>query len=97
MKGGQDMKKRGEKLLRLTELFDVPGEAALGVPRVTVTGGHKVHIENHRGLLEYETDRITVNAAGLLVRVRGDGLEISAMSDMELVVTGSIISVELVR
>ena len=82
-------KKRGERLLALTaDRFDIPGEAALGVPRVTLTGQRQVHIENHRGLLEYGPEEIAVNTAMLTVRIRGRGMEISAMTDMELAVPG---------
>lgn len=91
------MKKTGKAITKLTELLDIPGEPALGVARVTVTGGHKVNVENHRGLLEYETDRVTVNTSDEPIRIRGAGLEISAMSDLELVVTGKISSLEFVR
>ncbi len=90
-------KKTGRAVARLTELMDIPGEPALGVARVTVTGGHKVQIENHRGLLEYEADRITVNTMDVPVRIRGQGLEIAAMSDLELAVTGKVDGVEFVR
>lgn len=81
-------------LLRASEVFEVPGEAALGVARVTVTGAKKVHIENHRGLIEYGPETIGVNAGGMTVKLRGRDMEISAMSDMELVVTGKILGVE---
>lgn len=91
------MKKNGKAIARLTEMLDIPGEPALGVARVTVTGGHKVNVENHKGLLEYENDRITVNTSDVPVRIRGTNLEISAMSDLELAVTGKISSVEYVR
>ncbi len=90
-------RKTGRAVARLTEMLDIPGEPALGVARVTVTGGHKVHIENHRGLLEYEADRITVNTMDVPVRIRGRGLEIAAMSDLELAVTGKVDGVEFVR
>ncbi len=86
----------GKALLKASEIFDLPGEAGLGVPRVTVTGSHRVHIENHRGLLEYGPETIVAGCAGMLVKVRGSGLEISAMSDLELVVTGRISGVELI-
>lgn len=90
-------KKTGRAIAKLTEILEIPGEPALGVARVTVTGGHKVNIENHRGLLEYEADRITVNTMDVPVRIRGRGLEISAMSDLELAVTGKVDGVEFVR
>ncbi len=86
----------GKALLKVSEIFDLPGEAGLGVPRVTVTGAHHVHIENHRGLLEYGPETIVASCPGLLVKIRGAALEISAMSDLELVVTGKVAGVELI-
>ena len=86
----------GKALLKVSEIFDLPGEAGLGVPRVTVTGSHHVHIENHRGLLEYGPETIVASCSGLLVKVRGTALEISAMSDLELVGTGKVAGVELI-
>lgn len=80
--------------LKAAEIFDLPGEAAPGVCRVTVTGGRRAHVENHRGLLEYSSETVTVNTAGMLVKIRGSGLEISAMSDLELIVTGTLSGVE---
>ena len=92
----QVLKKRwGADILRRTsEIFDIPGEAAAGMARVTITGLRRVHVENHRGLLEYSPEEIMVNTGAFRVCIKGAGLDISAMSDMELVVTGSIKTVE---
>ena len=88
-------KRKGADILAKTaRIFDLPGEPALGVPRVTVTGTARVHVENHRGLLEYGEEQITVNAAGMMIRLRGEKMEIAAMTDLELVVTGTVLSVE---
>ncbi len=89
------MKRKKGAIMRAAEVFDVPGQPALGVPRVTVTGHSRVHIENHRGLIEYGPEIIGVSAGDMTVRLRGRRLEISAMSDMELVVTGDISGVDL--
>ena len=32
-------------LIKAAEMFDVPGEPAVGVPRVTVTGRSRVHVD----------------------------------------------------
>ena len=90
------MGKRGKSRLldKAAEIFDLPGEAAAGQPRVTVTGAVKAHIENHRGLLEYSREQVSVNAGRMVIRIKGQGLDIAAMSDMELVVTGTVASVE---
>ena len=89
--------KRGREILeKASEIFDIPGEAAAGLPRVTITGTARAHVENHRGLLEYSTERIAVNAGRTVIKINGRELELAAMSDMELVITGTIISVEYV-
>lgn len=90
-------KKKGiapKALIKAADVFDLPGEAVAGVPRVTVTGTSRVHVENHRGLLEYGTEEICVNAGRQIIRIRGKHLELSAMSDIEMVTTGVISSVE---
>lgn len=88
-------KKRSVRALeKAAELFGLPSEAAAGTCRVTVTGNTRAHIENHCGLLGYGTEEISVNTGRLILRFRGSGLEIEAMSDLELVIKGEIQSVE---
>ncbi len=91
-------KKRNAALLQKTAaVFDLPGEAVAGEPRVTVTGTEKVHVENHRGLLEYGDGVILVNARGVMIKIRGQNLSVQAMSDLELVVRGKIEAVEFLE
>lgn len=89
------MKRKRMSLTRAAEVFDVPGQPALGVARITVTGSRRAHIENHRGLIEYGPEIIGVSAGDMTIKLRGRELEITAMSDVELVVTGEISAVEL--
>lgn len=79
-----------------SRVFDIPGEMIGGFPRVTVTGNSKVNVENHRGLLEYNNNEIMVNSAVGVVRIKGDKLELSAMSDMDLVALGEVYAVEFI-
>ncbi|MGM9520959.1 MAG: YabP/YqfC family sporulation protein [Oscillospiraceae bacterium] len=88
-------KKKSTGILEKTaEIFDLPGEAAAGLPRITITGTGRAHVENHRGLLEYSDQQIVVNAGSMMIRIKGEKLNIAAMSDMELVVTGKIAAAE---
>lgn len=89
-------KKTYEILEKAADILNVPSEAVAGTPRVTVTGTGRVHIENHHGLLGYTSEEVLVNALGKMIRINGSGLELDAMSDMELVVTGTVKSVEFV-
>jgi len=91
------METASQVLEKAAEVFDLPGEALGGVPRVTVTGMSRVHIENHRGLIGYGTEEISVSGGRMIVRVRGRNLELVAMSDMELVASGTVTGVEFLE
>ena len=88
-------KRKKEGLLeRTAQVFDIPGQAA-GLPRVEMTGRHELRMENHRGILAYGREEIIVSGGKLLVKVKGEGLELRAMTAGELRITGTILSVEL--
>ena len=46
----------------LTERLELPEEALLAAAKLTVTGGKRALVENHRGVLEYGQERIVVFA-----------------------------------
>lgn len=91
------MERRGKKeglLERTAQVFDLPGEVA-GLPRVELTGRHELRMENHRGILAYGREEIMVSGGKLMLRVRGEELELKAMNGSELLITGTILAVEL--
>ncbi len=89
-----ERKKKEGLLERTAQVFDIPGET-VGLPRVEITGRREVRMENHRGILAYGTDEILVSGGKLIIRVRGEELELKAMSGSELLITGTVSSVEL--
>jgi sporulation protein YqfC len=88
------MKGYRQALTRAAEFFDLPGDILAGLPKITMTGSRRLHIENHRGLLEYDTALITVNCAGGILGVYGSKLELVAMTAEELLISGNISRVE---
>ncbi len=87
--------RKAEGLLeRTAQVFDIPGEAA-GMPRVEITGCREVRMENHKGILAYGDREIVVSGGRLMIRVRGEGLELKAMTGSELLITGTVSAVEL--
>jgi sporulation protein YqfC len=91
------MERKGKKeglLERTTQALDLPGEVA-GLPRVELIGRHELRMENHRGILAYGEEEIIVSGGKLLLKVKGDHLELKAMNGAELLITGTILSIEL--
>lgn len=80
---------------RLAQKLDIPPEAFSDAPRITISGGARVLVEGHRGLLEYADDRIAAAGPGCKILIKGEGLGLEAMNGRELVVTGRLWAVEL--
>ena len=78
----------------LAERLELPEDALLGAARVTVTGGKTLLVENHRGILEYGTERLRIAVLGGQLAISGSALSLAAMNGEELLVRGKIITVE---
>ena len=90
-------KERKGALERVSEVFDIPGGALSGLPKLEFTGNRRLHIEGHKGVLEYDSGMIAVNAGPLRLRISGGGLEIVSMSAEELLIAGNIEKFEFER
>ena len=84
-------------LERAVEIFDLPGEALTDMPKLSLTGNRRLHIEGHKGIQAYDGSLIAIKGRAMLLQVYGDDLEISSMSAEELLITGNISKVELER
>ena len=77
--------------------LDLPVNLASGVARMELLGNRSLHIDRHRGALAYSTEAVDINAGTVVVRVRGEGLELAVMTDEELRINGGIRGGELVE
>ena len=92
------MERSGKKerlLERTAEALELPGDVVAGLPRVELTGDRELRMENHRGILAYGSDEIQIAGGRLVVKVRGENLELRAMNAGELLITGALRGVEL--
>lgn len=90
---GQEPKKGGLSE-KTAQLLEVPGQV-VGLPKVELIGQGELRMENHRGILAYGREEILVSGGKLLIRVKGTQLELKAMNAGELLITGTILAVEL--
>ena len=77
------------------EKLELPADVVAGAPLIELVGKRELRMENHRGILSYGSEEISISGGRLLVRIRGEGLELGAMSANSLLVTGEIRTVEL--
>ncbi len=87
--------KRGEKWLsRITEDMDL---SAPSLPLVEIVGTNRVLIENHGGVSGYGPECIRVKVKYGQICICGKCLEIARMTKEQLVITGRIREVKLLR
>lgn len=91
------MKAEQNLFQRLTEGMDLAGEPIPGQSVVELTGGNRVLIENHHGMTQYSRERICVRVQFGMVAICGCGLELSQMTKEQLIVTGRVDNVTILR
>ena len=85
------MTKIGKRLLSSPLAEDLVG----GQPRLELTGGSRLLIEDHRGILEYTDTVLRVALRRGTITVVGEALQLTALTLRELAVSGRIRSIEL--
>ena len=96
-KGVMTVKKGSGWIERLAQQADLQGEAFPGQPLVEIYCDKRLLIENHRGVVGYSDNEICVRLKFGLLRICGSCLELAKMSHRQLVITGRIDSVHIMR
>ena len=78
------------------ERLELPVNIAAGVARIELLGNRELYMDRHRGVLAYTTEAVDVNGGGVVVRVRGQGLQRLVMTEQGRRVAGEISGVGLV-
>lgn len=73
------------------------GATLPGVPLVEITADCRVLVENHKGILQYDTDQILIRVKYGAVLVEGMDLALNKMTKEQLLICGRITSVRLQR
>lgn len=79
---------------RISDALELPEDIVLNLPRVIVTGNISVFVENHKGIVEYDSDRIRINTAAGTVIVKGEGLLIKSLVADEVTIEGRLKLIE---
>jgi sporulation protein YqfC len=80
---------------KTAELLDLPADRLGRLPRVELVGRTEFRMTPHHGVLSYGPEEIHINGGKLLVRLRGEGLQLRSMTPEDLCITGLIRSLEV--
>lgn len=80
---------------KMVKAVDLTTEPIPGKSLIEILGNHSVLIENHCGVISYNTERIIIKTSNGCICVLGRSLKLSRMSKEQLRIVGIIHNVEL--
>ncbi|MTI65993.1 MAG: sporulation protein YqfC [Firmicutes bacterium] len=78
----------------LSDILELPKDIMLDLPRITMIGNLQLYIENHKGIIEYNKQRIRINTKDGIIRIIGKNLVIKTIVTEEILIIGEIDQVE---
>lgn len=81
----------------LSETLDLPEEVILDVPNIRINGDTDVFIENHKGIIEYSQEMLRLSSVLGIIRINGNDIKIKEINQESILITGSIISIEIIK
>ena len=88
------MERKESLLERAAQALEMPVDAVAGLMRLELLGDRELRMEAHKGILAYGTTEIHVSGGMVVVRMRGEGLELRSMNPTDLFITGRISSLD---
>ncbi|MFC4388491.1 sporulation protein YqfC [Gracilibacillus marinus] len=80
-----------EKLSRMmTKTFDLPSEVMLELPRITTIGQIHAYIENHQGLVIFQSNQLVLKIHQGYVKINGTDFVLKMMIGQEILLEGKI-------
>jgi len=74
----------------MADLLEIPKDLVLDIPKITLIGQSELFLENHRGIIEYSSQRMRINLSRGFLEILGNQLEIKALLPDEIKIEGDI-------
>ncbi len=94
-KGFNKKRKRKEedKLTSLEELsshLNLPADLIAGAAIITITGRNEIRVENSKGIIEFDNNKIKIRSKSYQICIEGKHLKILYFTEDEIRITGYI-------
>jgi sporulation protein YqfC len=80
----------------ITSMLELPKEIVFNLPLITVIGNEEINIENYKGIIEYNLERIRINTSCGIIKIEGKKLSLKQITAENICVNGSISKLEYI-
>ncbi|QGP92512.1 YabP family protein [Neomoorella glycerini] len=82
---------RARRLERaITDYLELPADAVLDLPRLTLLGNSRLVVENHRGISEYQPDLVRLLLSTGELEIKGTGMLLREIKPDAIALEGTI-------
>ena len=90
-------RKRLEKMKSaVSDIFELPKEIMLNLPKISMIGNNQMLVENHKGVIEYPPQRIRVNSSIGVIRIQGSEMNLKNIAADDIMIIGEIKIIEFI-
>jgi sporulation protein YqfC len=75
---------------RFMEITDISEELTMGLAKIIILGNQECLIENYKGIIQYENEKIRLKTSSGIVAVDGNNLCINEIGEGEILIKGII-------
>ncbi|PRX28343.1 sporulation protein YqfC [Orenia metallireducens] len=76
-------------------IFDLPQEVVLDLPRISLVGGIQLAIENHRGIIKYTPEFIKIRFYRGQMVIEGKDMSIDSLEEEIIIIEGKITDLKI--
>lgn len=82
---------------QVADIFEIPKDIAMNLPKITLIGNLLAYIENHRGLIQYDNQLVRINLLRGELVVNGENLVIRSVVPEEIIIEGRIVQIGFIK
>lgn len=77
-----------EKREKILDKLDFPTDISLDMPKIIVVGNREITIENHRGIMSFQSNMVKINSRIGAITINGCDFEILFIGETSITIKG---------
>jgi sporulation protein YqfC len=73
---------------KILSKLDFPRDISLDLPKIIVIGNREIIIENHKGIIFFETNMVKINSRIGPIMIKGEEFEILFIAETSITISG---------
>lgn len=78
----------------ISDIFELPKEIVMDLPKITMIGNMQILVTNHKGIIEYTKEIIRINTNSGVIKITGSDMYLKTILSEEIIISGLIEKLE---